>query len=605
MNWQQVSLIEGQLLPLILVLAALLTTLTGIAMKHSFSRGVLLVILCLAAIISLPIITLPAGGTAAEDSFLNQIAFVFQLERVDSPAGGWLALSTVLVLAILFRPQIAGTFPVAFRREVQGGLLLAAATQGAILSNDAWIQWGLTACTSWFLTWLLARDLSDQKRGKGAAGCLIWLTVADLAMLAGLTALSLVLPIHNLSFTFQPDLLQQLSEGETAVCVSALTLMISSLVLRGALYPFMSWSAPVARTGRDVAWIIGFGLGFAALLLLQWAPLFTFFMETRWMLMGLGGLSALLLSIMAWGKMSEPVRLLHAAGSQFALVWLGVGADVFSLGKWAALALALNWLLPMIVLLRHQDAPQGENLSLRSILLWLMTLLVCVGILGQERVLIALYQDSTLPGLNRWLLLGGAMFSHLLAARVLFGSLRGSPPQEAAPSETLTTSVENSSGVIWLGLVISTLAIGTGVFLSNRLIPGFGPISIVRPDLCGILMLMALIAAWCWPEVRTSERSLPADGWDSLRRLARAEFYVPGMVNFFILLPIRAASQISRFLEWIVFGNLTMKLPAAILGNIARNASDLDDESDEPARMWQLASAAAVMLAGVALGMLL
>lgn len=600
MDWQQMILMWLHVFPLTLLLTALfMALLVGIPLWNRFGRGVFCVTFSLAALLAIAFVYWQSRAVESSDlPLLLAVTWKFQVFHVDALSLMWLPLTTLLVLVFLFWPQLQGTSPGTTRREALTGLLLAATVQWAALSANAWVQWGLVSISGWLLALTLARDTADQLRGQAATACLVWFSVADFLWLLGLILLNQVLPITDLTTITDAALLNSLSEGEHAICVSALSLLMAGLLLRCGMYPLMSWVSPIARSSRDAGWIIAFGLGAGMMQMLRWAPLLTALTETRWLLAGLGGLSAILLAVIAWGQARMPARVTYVAASQFALIWTGMGLEPAWMSAWTALWLSLSWTLSLTVLTLPFRSFQPRSSLLAGIVLFLLIAVSCVGLLGQEQVFSSIDHHPGLPSSNRWLLLAGGMFSLLLTARLLFGELLRNAAS-SSDGETRPVPVAGVSSFGWLILAFLSMLVLGGIFLAPRWISVVDQVQLQRPDFGILLMLIGLVAARIWPEREAADR------WESLRRLARSEFYVPGMVNALIVFPVRAASQISRFLEWIVFGNLTLQLPAVCLQGIAQRASEADEDSNEPDRMWQMASAVAVMLSGVALGMLL
>lgn len=605
MNWQQLMLIGPQVFPVTLLFAAILTLLTTMTLRNPFSRGLCGVILGLAALVAIPFVAMQSQSVDSPNVSLLALGVLrFHLDFVDSLSLLWVPLTTLLLIVLLAWPQSPGTFPVTFRREVQSGLLLVAAVQWMSLAADAWVQWGLASFSGWMLALTLARESGDSGRGKSAVACLVWFTVADFLWLLGLIWLSLILPVSDLKVMSNLQLLDQLSEGEKAICVSGLSLLAGGLLLRCGMYPLMSWISPAVRTSRDGAWLTAFGLGTGTVLLLRWAPLMSALPETRWLMAGMGGLSTVLLVVIAWGNVRIPLRLTCAAASQLALVWIGIGIEPSLLAEWIAFAFAMIWLQTLLVLsLPERDLAPGSS-SLAKPVLFILIVITCMGVLGQEQVFFAIYRNPELPAMKRWLLLGGGMLSLLLTARLLSGAVPGR--KIVLPEERLlTVPAEGVSAFNWLALLGLTGLVLAGIYGGGIGSELLDRVELRRPDLGILLMLIGLISAWTWPESSRYRGASVEDRWELVRRLARSEFYLPAAINLLILLPIRAGSQISRFLEWFVFGNLTMQFPVNFLNGIARSAHEADEDADESARMWQMVNAVAAMLVGVAIGMLL
>ncbi|WP_437226288.1 hypothetical protein SH661x_004505 [Planctomicrobium sp. SH661] len=581
--------------PLTCLLAAALILLWDVTFRRTFHRGVLWGTLLSAAVL---VGFWGATGSSPASTFIMLSGLQFN----DSLAVCWLPASVVFLLSILNWPQAPGTFPEAKRREAWGGLLLVAAVQVVAISQNAWVQLGAISFSGWMLALVLGRETTDSERTRSAAGCLIWFTIADLLWLLGLASLGMVLPTTELHRIGDPTILNQLTAGGTALCDSALSLMVGSILLRCGMYPLLSWTAPAARNYRDAAWVIAFGFGPAMILLHRWFPLLLSFDATLLLLTGAGGLSAFILSLMAWGGARGPARMVHIASAQLGLIWLGLGANAAAAGERFSLTLCQIWLLTFITLGLGQLKGRHGSIRVASVILTACVVLLCVGILGQEETFSNVWNHAEMPPLSKSLLLAGAMFSQLLIAIVLFRETQLN--EQSVDEPTLSVPSTGISAAGWLVWAMLTVVIVAGAILGPYWLNLSPSLSLVRPDVAGILMLIGLVVSRTWREPGY-QAGPSGDRWESVRRLARSEFYVPGMINICLLLPIRAASQISRFLEWIVVGNLTMKIPSSILKWIGSRAALSDEETPELGRMWQLASATAVMLAGIAIGVLL
>jgi len=605
------SLAWTQVVPCTLCVAAFLTLLSGVTLRQTFHRGMLWGILCVAVGVAAPFVFFQISLTDPPSVSVLILTIVhLKLELFDAIALCWLPLSTLLLLLLLNWPQASGTSPETFRRETLFGLLLAATVQWASLSADAWVQWGLLAFSGWMLAFILARDTSDNLRGKGAAACLVWLTVADLLWLLGLTGLSLILPVSDLISASNPELLSQLSEGQIALCVPALSLLLGGLILRCGLSPLMSWTAPATKSFRDATWMMAFGFGSAMIILLRWLPLFSGFAELRLMLTGIGGLSALLLALMAWGGSRGPARLVHACASQLSLAWMGLGIDPSRQTAPLAFTCILIWLLGIFALGLNQLRERRANWKFIRSMLFLTAGLATLGLFGQEQIWEVVFHSQELQGVNRGLLLGTFLLSHALVAQVLFREIQIQQEMAHSSSTAFSTSQAGLSTTGWVGVMLVNVPVLLGILFGPQQFRLVETMDIELPFITGLLMLIGLVVALTWPQqpavIRAGEeRQEGGSGWKNLRRMSRSEFYLPAMIHVLILLPIRVAAQVSRFLEWMVLGNLTMKLPALLWQGIGDHATLADEESDEPTRMWRMVSAVAVMLAGVALGMLI
>ncbi|SFH58134.1 hypothetical protein [Planctomicrobium piriforme] len=549
--------------------------------------------------------TVTAGVVLGADFALHQndpdrtsgpIAFLRSLPLLtpDWVAICGIGISSLSGLLILSWPR-PRALPAAAIREAWAGLWLAVAVTVTLLADGIWLQWASVVASSWLLSLILAQDDTDGDAAQGAGQCLVWLTVADFIWLCGLLTFGLVWVSPGVSNLTDQSQLQNLNLEQSALAVTGQTFLLISMILRCGLYPLMSWTRSAAISYRVAAWVTAFGLGQGLLLSLRWSPMLTFFAETQLLMAGLGGLSAVLLGLIAVSGAVGPRRLLSVASAQIGLVWLGLAATPNSTNIPAAVPGLAAVLLIVGLSLGLDEKQRGPSIVWCQRVLWAFALLLCCGLLGQEQLGEAVRKSEALHGLNPRVLLGTVLAGQLLTTIALFRELA-----DPASAATLRSRPDLST-LGWIFFAALLLCGVAGLVASPLLWFGTGRIAFSLPIASSIVMLIGILAARNWSDRPANVPGEQLEQQSLLRRMTGVDFYIPTLIQLFILAPIRIVAQLSRFFDWFFLGQLVQKVPATLVQRIADSSTHADEETPESGTTWQLLAAAACLVAGILL----
>lgn len=604
MNWHEAASILLHSVPVSAAIAALLVPVLGILRPSLWNRKLLLGTLVLAGVAAgVETSIQPPDGDSppAWDSYF--------LNTPEPEHLGALLLTGAVALTFLFwkpSPQIP---PAVRRREAAGAMGVVSAILFLSTANSVWVEWGCLIWIGWLLGLVLGRDLSDGQRGCAVAAMLVWMTVADLFWLTGIVSMGMFAPSGEVSLVVDNSVRDQMTAGDIAGFVSGLSLIVAALVLRCGFYPLMGWAGSLALSYRDAAWIIAAGFGAGMIALLRWQPILSAFSESQLLLQGIGILSSLILSVMAWGGTHGPTRLVYASAAQLGLVWFCAGTTSDVQMELTIAIMATLWLLTMFAFRLSENVIGAPRSPFARWGAFLSLALLCLfPAILESRLPVIL--RSELSEVQRWGILLAATFSE---GMILYCFLRESQfvlSNAPAPDpEGLILNLEDQTGTTSFPFELLVIAVW-GLLTLGLDQAGDQPFKLIQevqhqpPILSLLLLFVAWIASRTWPTMPARWNQSP-EAWKGVLRMAQMEFYIPAVLQFAILLPIRAASQISRLLEWIVFGNLTLKLPANISAGIYERATLTDEESTNSMRAWQMITAVAAMLMGTAISLLI
>jgi hypothetical protein len=679
--------------PWIPLLAALVLLLGGLSGLRGSGRSlaVLAVLTGLGCLLAGNVLPGPATGEGTAGltgwhGLIERLSATFFPGRLSMM---WLLATSWTALLLFLSPVSREEEESSLRRESIAGLLLLALTQLVVLSTNADVQWTLMVMSGWAVAWSVQRrefsvfsvqfsesgsklfpEHRELKTENSLRPTLLTLAVADLLWLLALLPLEQAfgtLEISRITRTVSAvDL-----EPETfqfGLLVTAGFWLLCSLMIRCGLFPVMGWvSETVVGVStddgaaesksvpmRNVGWVMGFTLAQGVFLLLQWQPVVAVSGEQQALIVGLSGLSALLLGVMALGRPPhlassgngvDAHKLVRVAGLMIALIWLGAIAFPAGTAWMAGFSLAVILLIPLTALLLPTDFGGGtggtggtkatkatEETKGREGIFWLTiaVLLLGSGVLGQERVFDAVWSgvrssEGRLPAA----MLGVVLLGHGLGSFVLFRILFRARDRLNAPEEgEATAAAEQGSGGAkgkgflppsplsprppvpssspppsspkgsWRVALLSALTLllgGLTVLSPVWLMPGSG---LPMPAIGGtaIVGAIALVAAWAWPR-----SALPLSGLDSVQRLADREFYSQTFIQSVIVMPVRGLAQVARLIEWLVIEPVVMRGSRSLFQQLHEVATVMDEETPPSRAAVTLGLAAGVMLIGLIL----
>ncbi|WP_437186190.1 hypothetical protein SH668x_003332 [Planctomicrobium sp. SH668] len=527
----------------------------------------------------------------------------FRLVYSDGVPETWLVILVSLGAILIFANWKRSPRRTDYMAEAPFFLLSVAISYVLIVTTDIWLQWACLSAMSWLMCLTLACHNSDEFRSRRIASGLIWLIFADLVFLMGLSSLGFAISNSDLPAFSSSEFLQGLEPGTVAQVVSGLSLIVMALALRCGLYPLMSWTAPITMSFRETAWLILLCFGPAILVLIRWGRVLHSFPEVTLILQGVGALSAVLLGMMAWSHVLPAARTAHMVSSCLGIVWIAVGTLQFDLDQATRLGLGGVTLMAALAISFHLFQDSGIS---RGLAKWGMLgggVLLCVGVLGQEALIETIRIESDHSPQMNWIYITGILISIFLVGLSLFRTIEEihafSQHSELVPGTDLPAV--RGIGQITAGLTLITMMC-LAIIFRHQIVDLFqlrG--SVTTPILCGMVTAIAYVASRTWPHSQRAGRQQR----NGLHRLAQAEFYVPSVIAIVVQIPIRGLVRFAHFSEWFFIGNCVERIPSTLMKWIGNRASLTDEEGTQYERAWRALSVIAVMLMGVALGMLM
>lgn len=529
-------------------------------------------------------------GNRADDSAL--------FLHVDPLSVTWILFATWI--ASLFHCQSADrakgdSQPPRMLRLRSGLVLCLVSTSScAVLTMNVWWQWGAVALSGWLLCGALLLTGTDAKQA-GIVGPLTWLTAADLLWLVGLSTLQGILGSWDLHVLSNWPANRELNAAQWSLGVVAAGVMLLSLLIRLGLFPCSIWTASANVSGRHAAWVAAFGFGQGVILLSRWTPVLTPFAEFQTLLLGMGGLSAVLLAVSAWAKSDPHIRCLHIAGGQLGLVAMGIAAVPEQEIQFSLQAIAVLGTLGLMAWeLDREDI--SNRISLAA------AILLCVGAFGHEAVFDAIQTMSLDQGRNPWPLLAVGLFGHGLMTYSLFQMLAVSSSRSAKEGERRAGPNIAGGATLLMLLALTTQPIWIGGRTPDGAPFDLG-ISRNFPVATLLVMLIALTAARLFPAATTQGDVRAGGNEDSFRRLGREDFYVEQILTRLVVDPLTGFARAVARVHDAISDSWT-ELPRRLVQGLAEQAEETDEETTSPASAAIMIMTALVLMAAILLGRL-
>ncbi|MBW3539636.1 MAG: hypothetical protein KY476_05140 [Planctomycetes bacterium] len=406
------------------------------------------------------------------------------------------------------------------------------------------------------------------------------------------------------------------SAGAAAAILNTIgTCVLFAAAVRCALFPLWSWALesfawPTPSPVLVQCAIMSLGVGLVARL----EPVFAAAPVARDLLLTLGGLGALAASISAVVE-REPRRALGlTALALFAMALAGLGTGSAAAAG-GAIVLTAVLVLTQGVLLEATSAGddplvkrggRGTPLSCTVIAAVLLT----SGICGQHAILAALWPSAggSHFDVRQSVVLALLAAAHGLTAAAIARALGRARVETAASVQPEGPSAHGTATASWIAIALAAAVAGAWWFAPAGWLElaGRNQSSAFDALILGIVLLLAAVGGAA--AFVSSSRSLSvkrAAAESSLVRLARRRFYVEEAFFLGLVLPIRAAAQLCRFLDLVLvnglfFGALALvpKALQRLMRPIAAAADGLETVGTAGAQFLALA---AVLATGVLL----
>lgn len=244
----------------------------------------------------------------------------------DRMTSCWLLLNGLLALQILLSGMGASASPRAVASRSALTLLMLASSQVVVFQGDALWQWGALALGNWLLFLYIRSTNPESSHNGGEVQLLVFLTLADFFWMLGMVGLYFATGTLEISILTEPTRYANLGTTTNTVLVPAVISLLVSLAIRLGLFPANIWTNAGTISSGAAANLMVFTLGTAGFLLFRWLPILVMFPEPRTLLIGVVGLSAILLSLSALLHTGLK-KLLRLASVPLAFAVIGVVTD--------------------------------------------------------------------------------------------------------------------------------------------------------------------------------------------------------------------------------------------------------------------------------------
>ncbi len=476
----------------------------------------------------------------------------------------WIVLSSGVTSFILLRMKASADVHLS-----TGGLVcllsLLCISQIAFLASDGLIQWMLLGLTNWLFTGFVL--LSSAKEHSLRPRVLINLTLSDFFWMLGLLGIYFITGTLQIPFLTQPGAFNGLSELATALLTTAILSLLASLVIRLGMFPMMTWSNDCLKSELGTLSLLIFPTFIGGFLFLRWQPLLTIFPEPRTLLIGLSGLSAILLPISGLFLKGRK-RLVRLMSVPIAFVAIGVAADPRLWPQLAAL-FAGSLILSTTLLFTDEKHPHRNSIGMK----WAMIVLLLCGTTGIEAVFQALLAgsgDSSVhipPVMLPLMVLSLGLF--------VFGLKEVIAPQIEKNEQTTHTKVT-------MGLLLGVFAMGCVSLAPFFLVSGssfvFLPPLISVPVVAGAVLVSIKLPA-------QSSTATPELG--SLVRICLNDYYLETILERGIVIPLETAASLMHLFDKYVLQTVMTLLPGWFQREVSET-SQLIEQDNSTARQVRL-----------------
>lgn len=454
------------------------------------------------------------------------------------------AASAVVTSVFAIRTAIVGEANLLFGTIGVWGHVALIAVSPQILTTFLVLQ-----MASW-LAWFEVSRRDSSPKAMAGTRWLLWTVAADLPFAFAIVHISG--RVGSVTWTTLQSLTQYVTTaGANDPTIAMLVVsLVASAAARFALYPFASWQSRVVETSRV-------GRGFAQAMLA--IPVGLILLERATELWRLSPVAQLL--VLNWGPLATLAAAIIALGPRRSstLLAAAVTASLGMITYSAALGGPACW--PAVVLAAAAVRPAWSRTSqaVCSIGFLLLFLMAAEPIV---RFSSANVEAAATP--QAWLFEVAAVAALMIAGRA------------TALGRETTGTTDEQTHPRWPGLMY--LAAAFVVVIREDAFAGFGSLLTSEPERTIVAVVafgMGLFSTRLWP--------LADDATESrftIVRLARRYFYIDEIVAFGLVLPVRAAAQLTRLLDSFVTRSSLVGLFGGTMRHLDRETRHV--EADDP-----------------------
>ena len=521
-----------------------------------------------------------------------QWASPLTLAPLGAPGGSIISVRFDALSALWMFAMSWGTFTIAVNSRDVGTVLRGQSIAGLFglticqlvcLLADAWFQWAALCLVSWLLVALVWRN-DDREPGIpwGTTRMLVLLVIADLSWLIALRGLYELFGDLRIESLLDPHVRAGFGSYESAVAILCCYGCLMSLAIRFGLFPLMPWPVPTSIGSHQAAQLLLLLFGTGCYVMFRFSPLVLGFEEPRTLMIGIAGLSALLLPLIALGQTPSGAWLRLGSGV-LSFVWLGMATVPGGTPAMCGLAVGSTLILTVMVLL-------GERARLSAGVRMTLTCLLCCGILGQEWVFEAIRLGITrheipIPPAMSVLV---PLAQGLIAFGVMRTLLRDPGPEspERSPSSMM---VMTNAATVLLGLA----GIAAPYLLGGEL-PAWR-----IPSVMTVCLIVAGAVHWAMGPTRSDSARGSDPRTESFVRLVQREFYVHVALDRIIVRPVRELFRGVQTAIDALLAPLLTRVPQVVMNWVAEASVAEEEESSPTSRTATILLATAVVLSAI------
>ncbi|WP_145199769.1 hypothetical protein [Thalassoglobus polymorphus] len=496
----------------------------------------------------------------------------------------WLLFSSGVTSLFLFRDR-SSSKPEESAEGLSCFLGLLLVSHFLFLSCDGLTQWLLLGLSNWLFVGLVL--LNSKTRDPVRAQILVSLTVADLFWMLGLLGIYFITGTFQIPFLTEPGAFEGLSELATALMTTSVLSLMVALVIRLGMFPLMTWSNDCLKSELRTVSLLIFPVSLGGFLLFRWQAVLTVFPEPRTLLIGLAGLSAVLLPLsgLFFTGRSRMIRMMSVPVS---FVAIGLAAESQLWPQMAAL-FAGTVILTVTLLLTEDQAPSPLRVGMK----WGMVVILLCGTTGVEAVL----QSLRVIGENSSIHVPPVMLPLMVLSLGLFvfGVRNVLAPR---PEEMGEHSSEERTLVLAVGCLMLVCVSFIPFFISPEFSSPFSSFRFLAPMITvpvvvsGIFISMKLH--------KQTQSATPELG--SLVRLCQNDYYLETILERGIVIPLEIVASLIHLFDKFMLRGLMSLLPSWGQREVSETSKLIEEDNSPSLQVGYMLLATAVLVAVVFMG---
>lgn len=578
MTVSQLLLIMSVALPLLS--AILLTANQARSLSSSLTRSVATiasVFTCALALFSLAAAAVPSHEILEFKQInFNAINDIFGLPDELSPLQScWLfmnSISTGLLTFGMRRKQGSS-----HRLQMAPLFCLFTVANAIVITDDLRWQWFLLGLSNWIVYACVFPRHSHAENLPNSRQMVIYLTLADSFWMMGLLGMSLM----SSSSRIGDILLTTESFRENPAAIGLLTTsavsMLISIAIRLAFFPMMSWTRNVPQSAESLICLLAFPISLGGFLYFRWNSILLFSPEPATLLLGIAGLSALLLTLTALFQTGLQRRFrLGSLPLTLAILGVAIRPELSP----QMVSLFCGGIIFTSTLILSGSTPFSGMRSAHWFT-WIFGGLLWCSTFGSEVIFRTLFQATSTD--TNGVDVPNVMLPLMVLSLGLFAYGLYECLKETTPEPTHKTN--------WGSLAIGSLAMLT-ILSFPFLLAGSHSYQFQFPIISvAVLITGALVANL------TTARDLDSPPeLSSLSKLCSNEYHLETILDRGIVIPIEIAAALAHFFDRYILKSVLVTIPEWIQKEVIDSTQLMENGSTTSMRLQWIILSLAVML---------